>query len=98
MGLLVAFLVRLMVSRRDHANRLFVLMIAVIVSQMATGVWVCFNVRCPNCGAKLLWVAIRKQSIGSWMPWLLRQTSCPLCSFQPESNHNIRYQQCLRRL
>jgi hypothetical protein len=43
-------------------------------------------VRCPRCGARLVWLAVKEQSAGNWLPWLLQLRSCPKCRFDPASD------------
>ena len=42
-------------------------------------------VRCPRCGARIVWLAVREQPAGSWLPWLLQLRRCPRCRFDPAS-------------
>ncbi|MEM7436695.1 MAG: hypothetical protein AAF436_16195 [Myxococcota bacterium] len=44
----------------------------------------CLAVRCPSCGSKWLWVAVRSQHHKRWLHWLLQQRVCPHCGFDPE--------------
>src|ERR1700687_1527475 len=36
----------------------------------------CLLIRCPQCGAKLLWMSIRGQAIAKWLASLLAMTEC----------------------
>ena len=53
-GLLIALLVKLMLSHEDQASTALVLILLVIFAQIMTGISACISIRCPNCGAKLL--------------------------------------------
>jgi hypothetical protein len=41
--------------------------------------WGVLTVRCPACGARLLWKAAREQTPDSWWPWLSSLQTCPAC-------------------
>jgi hypothetical protein len=36
-------------------------------------------VRCQNCGARWIWLAMTEQVAGNWMTWLFAQSQCPRC-------------------
>ena len=42
-----------------------------------------FGIRCPICGAKVLWLAVRDQPIHGWLHWLNGLDACPKCGFRP---------------
>jgi len=46
-------------------------------------IWACVAVRCPHCGAKILWMAISSKPLGQWMEWQSKLQSCPRCGFAP---------------
>jgi endogenous inhibitor of DNA gyrase (YacG/DUF329 family) len=37
------------------------------------------SVRCPKCGAKLLWKAISEAPASRWLHWLVTLSECPVC-------------------
>lgn len=37
------------------------------------------TVRCPQCGLRLMWRAMRTQPAGAWLVWLLHLKKCPGC-------------------
>jgi hypothetical protein len=37
------------------------------------------SIRCPNCGARWVWLAMRHHALGQWQPWLVGLTACPSC-------------------
>ena len=39
--------------------------------------WV--SIRCPACGQRWFWEAVRKQPLGRWLNWLLSLHDCPAC-------------------
>jgi endogenous inhibitor of DNA gyrase (YacG/DUF329 family) len=41
--------------------------------------WVLLTVRCPSCGTRIAWRAMREQKVGDWWPWLTSIVSCPAC-------------------
>jgi predicted RNA-binding Zn-ribbon protein involved in translation (DUF1610 family) len=50
-----------------------------------TGAWLCLAIRCPNCGARILWQAFSQNAFGNWYLWLIRLTRCPTCGFEASS-------------
>jgi hypothetical protein len=40
-------------------------------------------IRCPECGLKVFWQALRTQPIVGWMTWLNNLRACPSCGYQP---------------
>lgn len=55
----------------------------IIISGMLIGISTfiigCMVIRCPKCGSKWLWVAIKNQSLNSWLLSLTNNGSCPEC-------------------
>jgi len=41
-----------------------------------------FFVRCPMCGAKLLWKALSEAPASRWLHWLLTLSKCPVCCYE----------------
>ena len=39
----------------------------------------CVTIKCLDCGARLLWKAVREQPSGSWFTWLMGLERCPAC-------------------
>jgi hypothetical protein len=39
----------------------------------------CVTIKCPECGARLLWKAVREQPSDSWYSWLMGLEMCPVC-------------------
>lgn len=38
-------------------------------------------VRCPDCGARWVWIAISERDHNEWLPWLLTLAACPKCGY-----------------
>src|SRR6266496_1370980 len=38
-------------------------------------------VKCPKCGAKLLWKALSEAPASRWLHWLLTICQCPVCNY-----------------
>ena len=57
------------------------MLIVVIGLVLAVGgfIWACISVRCPACKARLLWMAVSKQSHKTWLISLITQNECPSC-------------------
>lgn len=49
----------------------------------AAMIWVALSVRCPKCGARLIWRAATTHGVGDWLGDLLRSGTCPSCGFAP---------------
>ena len=63
------------------AQRIFSLglVLAGIVMAIVGFTFACSSIRCPACGARWLWLAVKEQRTGSWLAWLMSQTQCPIC-------------------
>jgi len=44
--------------------------------------WLAFAIRCPACGAKVAWRAVRTAPAGRWLMELLSMKACPACGRQ----------------
>jgi hypothetical protein len=42
-------------------------------------------IRCPSCHLSLVWYALSKQPMRSWLSWLLDTNACPRCGFSNSS-------------
>ena len=55
------------------------------------GLWVfifaCGSIKCPKCGVKWFWLAVRGKGSGSWLFWLSSLTVCPKCGFPDNVQH-----------
>jgi hypothetical protein len=55
--------------------------IAVVVTLFGVAVVSACRIRCPRCGLRWLLYAIRRESVGEWLPWLKTFSVCPKCGF-----------------
>jgi len=55
--------------------------IAVVVTLFGAALVSACRIRCPRCGLRWLLYAIRRESIGEWLPWLKTFSACPKCGF-----------------
>jgi len=39
----------------------------------------CASIRCPQCGARWMWLAVSKKKSDIWQQWLLGLNKCPVC-------------------
>ncbi len=61
------------------AEQFTLLTLAGVVMGLASLFGACFAIRCPACGSKWLWQAVRTKHSSSWLTWLLEQKACPTC-------------------
>jgi len=59
-----------------HSIVLYLSSLAVLVISYA---WVLLTVRCPSCGARVLWLAVKTKTPGEWFNWVVDLESCPIC-------------------
>lgn len=45
--------------------------------------WAILAITCPQCKARLFWLALKNQPHANWMNWLLSLERCPECQFKP---------------
>lgn len=46
-------------------------------------------VRCPTCGMRWVWAAVKNERHDRWMLWLTRLQSCPGCEKRREDAGNV---------
>jgi predicted RNA-binding Zn-ribbon protein involved in translation (DUF1610 family) len=46
--------------------------------------YVCFSIKCPNCGARWIWMAVRGKLQGHSLGSLLDLRACPTCGKSSE--------------
>lgn len=56
---------------------------------LASFVYGCFAIRCPNCGVRWVWLGVSGKSSGQWLEWLLNQSSCPKCEYVASGENAI---------
>ena len=56
-------------------------MLTFLATLLAVGVlaFPCLTIRCPVCGARWFWIAIRKKHDVEGFQWLFTRLSCPVC-------------------
>jgi hypothetical protein len=52
-----------------------------IAGMVLVAVWALLGIRCPACGAKLLWRALRREDWLAWNEALTDLDKCPVCGF-----------------
>jgi hypothetical protein len=50
-----------------------------IVLTAAGLLYACITVRCPRCGARWVWMAVRERSSSTYGTWLVALSACPKC-------------------
>jgi hypothetical protein len=82
-GFVLAFAVSSMERLTD--GFLFVLvfggLFVVSISVLAGGL----SIKCPKCGAKLFWRALKEAPASQWLQWLLTLSRCPACEHDPNA-------------
>ena len=66
----------------DKGTISFWIMITGMLIGILTFIIGCIIIRCPVCGSRWLWVAIKNQSLNSWLLSLANNNSCPECGSQ----------------
>lgn len=46
--------------------------------------WLAWSVRCPSCGAKLVWLSLRQASAGESLTKVFEAVSCPRCGHRAD--------------
>jgi hypothetical protein len=49
----------------------------------AAFLWLSLSIRCPNCRARLFWLALSRAPAHSWARSLWGMASCPVCGYAP---------------
>lgn len=63
----------------DDARTTFVLVIAGLMVAVIGLVLALATIRCPRCRTPWVWWAMKSQSAGTWLVWLMSRTHCPRC-------------------
>jgi len=58
-------------------------MLAAILCGLGSACFGCLSIRCPSCGKRWVWAAVRGQAAGAWLAALLSHHACPSCG-QPK--------------
>lgn len=64
----------------DQSPRSFAVMLGGMALAVFGFAFACWSMRCPECGARWLWLAVRRQPTASWIEWLMKQARCPVCT------------------
>ena len=80
-GGFLVMMVGLLTLSSGRPSVTFGLAIAGIMLGAAGFIFACASVRCPKCGARWLWLAIRYQPAGLWLLWVMNQQRCPTCNY-----------------
>lgn len=88
----VLMLLGIISLQKERIGFLFVVIgLAVGISAF---VFACLAIRCPSCGARWFWRAVRNQRAGDWFLSLLRIEKCDVCSnvySRRESDHTSKF-------
>ena len=91
----ICFLLALLPSSGNHFARQWAAVGAVVEAVAAACfviflcggfVWV-WRIRCPKCGLRWFFYAIRTEPIGEWLPWLKSFSACPKCGLSSVKEH-----------
>jgi hypothetical protein len=61
------------------SDRFFPLLLGGFGLSAAGMAWLLLRIRCPKCGARLVWIAATGQNASNWFSGLLAATKCPAC-------------------
>ena len=62
----------------SDAQRVLVILLGLALGA-GGALWAMISVRCPNCGAQLVAMAVTERPVGDWWRWLSRLETCPSC-------------------
>ena len=65
----------------EKSNFSVVLALVGIAIGLASFIFACMSIKCPNCNEKLAWYAVSKKSPNKWLNWLITQPKCPKCNY-----------------
>lgn len=57
-----------------------------IVVDLGAAVVTCLSIRCPHCGMRWIWIAVKSQEHLRWINWLIAQRVCPGCDREPSAD------------
>lgn len=55
------------------------LMMGAVALANAGWIWGALTIRCPECGVRLFWKAMRQGTPMTWLGWLRSLRKCPVC-------------------
>jgi hypothetical protein len=80
LGLSIVFIaVRQPDPSADGPGWLLLLLLLGLTVAVGGLVWAFLSIRCPSCGARLLWQAARERGPLDCFFWILRVERCPAC-------------------
>lgn len=53
-----------------------------MVASIAVAVAVTLSLRCPDCRARWIWIALSRQDHNAWVGWLRTLQACPVCGYR----------------
>jgi hypothetical protein len=65
----------------SSAETQFALAAAGIFVALGAGIYGVTSIRCPKCGARWVWLAVKNSHASSWMATLLGRDKCPVCDW-----------------
>jgi len=65
----------------SSAETQLALAVAGIFVSLGAGIYGVTSIRCPNCGARWVWLAVSKSQASSWIASLLGRDKCPVCDW-----------------
>ncbi len=75
----LSLLLGLHTLRGNNSNLVIFLILFGILLGLSGIAFAIFAIRCRNCGARWVWLALSKQKYNQWLFWLLSQSKCPTC-------------------
>jgi hypothetical protein len=73
------------IMNRSSSEIFGLCMLAAICCVFCSACFGCFSIRCPSCGKRWVWAAVRGQAAGAWLAVLLSHHACPNCGHPNES-------------
>ena len=52
-----------------------------VILGLASFIYGCLSIRCPNCKARWIWLGVSGKSSNEWVHWLLSRSQCPECNY-----------------
>ena len=68
-------------SNLEKNNLFFILALIGITIGLASFIFFCISIKCPNCKEKWAWLAVSKKNPNKWLNWLITQSKCPKCDY-----------------
>ncbi|MDB6045684.1 MAG: hypothetical protein JWM63_4235 [Gammaproteobacteria bacterium] len=78
LGFLAAFFGVLTLSGTQLTSSFALVLVGIVLASIGLA-FACVAIRCPKCGAKWVWLAMKDHPAGAWIAWLMSQARCPTC-------------------